>query len=299
MRGRPPPISGSAAALANRTSPSGPTTITASSSASKIADSRSRSDDSALNVSRSARRIVSSAVPSSVISSRPPVPSSGSSSWPSVIRAALCGQALDAGGDRAGDQEADHDRDADRDAARRSGGRRGLRRAPPGSPRAARRGRARPRPASPRGTRASPAGSRRSGRSSTVREPRWASRTARRCPGTSSSGMPRAIAGVSRSPLLSKTHAAYPGSVMSPSRRGRRLRRVGRRCGRPAARVRPTVMSAACSLGRVLAGIADEQNGEAGADQRDGGERQRQSTAEHRTACARAAGTARSPWRNV
>ena len=63
--------------------------MTASSSASKIAERRSRSDDSAPKVSRSAIRIVSRAIPSSVISSRPPVPSSGSSSLPSVIRAAL------------------------------------------------------------------------------------------------------------------------------------------------------------------------------------------------------------------
>ena len=63
--------------------------MTASSRASKIADSRSRSDDSAPNVSRSAILMVSRAVPRSVISSRTPVPSRGSSSLPSVIRAAL------------------------------------------------------------------------------------------------------------------------------------------------------------------------------------------------------------------
>ena len=63
--------------------------MTASSSASKIADRRSRSDDSAPKVSRSAIRIVSRARPRSAISSRPPVPWRGSSSLPSVIRAAL------------------------------------------------------------------------------------------------------------------------------------------------------------------------------------------------------------------
>jgi hypothetical protein len=82
-------ISGSAAGFENRTSPSGPTTITPSLSASKIAARRSRSDDSSPKVSRSAIRIVSSARPRSVSSSRPPRPSSGSSISPSVIRPAL------------------------------------------------------------------------------------------------------------------------------------------------------------------------------------------------------------------
>ena len=62
--------------------------MTASESASKIAERRSRSERSASNVWRSAARIVSSDCPSSVISSRPPVPSSGRSSWPWLILAA-------------------------------------------------------------------------------------------------------------------------------------------------------------------------------------------------------------------
>ena len=62
--------------------------MTASESASKIAERRSRSERSASKVWRSAARIVSSARPRSEISSRPPVPSSGRSSWPWLIFAA-------------------------------------------------------------------------------------------------------------------------------------------------------------------------------------------------------------------
>ena len=68
--------------------------MTASESASKIAESRSRSSRRALNVWRSAPLIVSSARPRSVISSRPPAPSSGSSRSPSLIRAALSASRL-------------------------------------------------------------------------------------------------------------------------------------------------------------------------------------------------------------
>ena len=180
--------------------------MTASSSASKIADRRSRSDDSAPKVSRSAIRIVSSAMPSSVISSRPPVPSSGSSSLPSVIRAALPASRLTRVVIAVAIRKPITTATATAIAA-------AVRR----SPRIASMVRS---ISSGRSARASTAPERRPlrkigaeatvttpGSCSTAREPRRAAAIAARRPGTSPSATPRESRGVSRRPRASNAQA--------------------------------------------------------------------------------------------
>ena len=206
---RPASISGSAAGFENRTSPSAPTTITASSSASKIADRRSRSDESAPNVSRRATRIVSNAAPElgDLVAGRRR-PRAARRAVPRDPRGAV-GEALHPRGDRGGDQESDQERDAQSRPRPPSAGRRA---APSSAWRSPAGARARARSARRGARRGTPGRDERRRRArervDRPRAPR-ARLTARPAPGYRAQGhAPARPRGVSSVPSLSNTQAA-------------------------------------------------------------------------------------------